>query len=105
MSEAVLPAAVPTPVGAVAVLYVTDHTFEDFGHTDLRQRHILIKSGMHADVQWMTLYHEWLHVILWDHGVELDEDREERVCNALAHAMVALGRAGRSLPGPGPDEG
>lgn len=41
--------------------------------------------------QWVTLYHEWLHVAAWDAGIGLKEEQEERVCDALSSFLFAAG--------------
>lgn len=52
----------------------------------------VIKINADADpvVQWMTLFHEWTHAVLWRSGVKLPEKPEDRVCDAMGAALAAM---------------
>jgi hypothetical protein len=52
-------------------------------------RTIYIRTDMHPKATLATLFHEWIHVVLWDAGVSLSKDDEERVCDALSSGLVA----------------
>lgn len=43
----------------------------------------LEKQQTHKQM-WQTLYHEWVHVVLWDSGCQLKLKDEEYVCDVIA---------------------
>jgi hypothetical protein len=53
------------------------------------ERCIRLKRGLHPITAWATLKHEWIHVVVWDAGVGLTSEVEERVADAISAALVA----------------
>lgn len=54
------------------------------------ERVIRINASDSRETQWLTLWHEWTHATLWHGGVTLPSKSEERVCDAMAAAIVAM---------------
>lgn len=52
-------------------------------------REILIEATLGSHAAWLTLFHEAMHCILTDAGIQLDEYTEERLCDAYAAHRVA----------------
>jgi hypothetical protein len=89
-----LPKAVMAPAGPFKVVRarLPDN---QCGYCDYMTRTIRIDESEMADVTVQAiLWHEWMHAVLWDVGVKLDEADAERVCNAVGLAMTVLSREG-----------
>jgi hypothetical protein len=91
-----LPTSVYSTLGPVPVVFVdtfrgdTSDSITD-GKWCPDERCIKLRANVALITQWVTLYHEWLHVAAWDAGIGLDEEREERVCDALSSFLFAAG--------------
>lgn len=59
------------------------------GKFDWPTRTITLDSALVGTAAWLTIEHERVHLILMDAGVMMDEDLEERICDAIAAARVA----------------
>ena len=94
-----LPAAVWSPLGPIAVQQVAGLETEDglrlYGRYNYETRTIDIDTGPLLLMQWQTLYHEWLHSVLHDHGFDLGPF-EEPVIDTIATALMAWWLADQS---------
>lgn len=87
-----LPKTMPSAVGSVPVVVVKDLKAGKqslMGQYKLAERTIYINEGMHATATRQTLWHEWIHCILLDSGVQLKTKQAEAVCDSLATALTA----------------
>jgi hypothetical protein len=50
---------------------------------------IFLKDSMPLNVAWQTLEHEKVHMILWDAGHTLPEDKEDAIADAIGANRVA----------------
>lgn len=79
----------PVPVELVKGLRAADG--EDcFGLWLPDERRIKINADADPIVQWLSLWHEWVHAQLWHAGVSLPKKPEEAVCNTIAAALAAM---------------
>ncbi len=69
--------------------FVDEAGKELLGQCDKAGRVIRMRSGQHPLTHDATLWHEWLHGVLWDAGVHLKPDLAERVCDSLSSGLVA----------------
>lgn len=70
-----------------------------FGECSTVEQTIRISEDLATRYKVMnTFMHEALHAAYWVYGVD-DEDKEERIVNAMSTAMVALFRDNPWLPG------
>lgn len=53
------------------------------------RRRIELDARLSGWGRWLVFFHEQCHQRLDDNGVKLDEEAAERVCDAMALAMVA----------------
>lgn len=87
-----LPSTVPSQLGPVPVTVVTDLKAKDgedcLGIFDYHARTIAIRAGLPRNVQWQTLHHEIVHMILWDAGVRLVEAMEETIADVVGSYRV-----------------
>lgn len=53
-------------------------------------RRIQVKTGLHPTQERHTLFHEWVHLVLWDSGLSniFSAEQQEAICDALASALV-----------------
>jgi hypothetical protein len=91
-----IPSSITLPAGAVSVGWRANLEASDaspcWGLFEWGERRITIREGLALTAAWLTLEHEAVHAILYDAGVELPSDVEERVCDAIAQARVAAMR-------------
>ena len=52
-------------------------------------RTVTLDADLRGNSAWLTLLHERVHMVLFDAGVTLSEEHEERVCDAIAQDWVA----------------
>jgi Zn-dependent peptidase ImmA (M78 family) len=89
-----LPKSVRSSAGAVPVRIVRDLRTPGkpdeklMGYFDPQKREILICGGMAKHAQWLTLRHEQIHALLFDAGIRLRSETEERICDVLAAGWV-----------------
>ena len=86
-----VPRSMHTALGEVRVRQVKKVDTEDsLGEYDSVKRLITLKKGLDHVQKHRTLWHEWVHVVLHDAGVDslLKDKQEEAVCNAIATALV-----------------
>jgi len=89
-----IPSTVYSALGPVPVTIVADLVDGDgealMGLWLPESRTIQLRAGMNPIATFATLLHERVHQILWDSGAKpLDEDEEERICDAISTALVA----------------
>ncbi len=91
-----LPPYVDTVLGPVPVILV--ERFEGakknerlFGRYVPIQRIIEINAAAPRNVQWQTLWHEWIHVVFWDAGLHnaFSQEQQECVADVIGTARVA----------------
>lgn len=89
-----LPCEMYSPVGPIPVELVRGLRASDgedcHGLWLEGARKIQIRAEDDRTVQWMTLWHEWTHAILWHAGVTLPAKKEESVCDAMGAALAAM---------------
>ena len=84
-----IPKSIKLPAGNVEV--VREHGHQEKGTAGLfkwGERVIVIDAGLGRTAAWLTLYHEWVHAVLADAGVQVPHKIEEDTANALAAALV-----------------
>jgi hypothetical protein len=85
----------PVPVEVVPKLKVNGE--EAFGHFSSWNRLIRVNPGPDPIMRHQTLYHEWMHMVLFDAGLQnlFTKEQQEMLCDAVgtARAVEALGRA------------
>lgn len=89
-----IPECVYSALGAVPVLLKPDLVTSDgetaFGLWLPETRTIELRVGLHPAALWQALLHERVHQILWDAGaMPRDDEEEERICDAIATALVS----------------
>lgn len=86
-----LPATLWSALGPVEVRETSDGLDDDLGEWDAEQRIVRVRPGIHPKTSQHTLYHEWVHLLLWDAGltVHFPPNLEELVCDTIATALVA----------------
>lgn len=87
-----LPSSIRSPLGQVPVVVVADLQCNDepaLGCFDVEQRRIAIKDSVPLIVQWQALFHEEVHLILWDSGHSTHDAAEEGIADAIATARAA----------------
>ena len=93
-----LPGSIPTQLGPVRVIIVKKlHYKRDgkkhqlFGRYRPIPRVIEISARATPVMQWQTLHHEWVHVVLGDAGLHnvFPEEQQEVICDLIATARVA----------------
>ncbi len=87
-----IPKSIPSIVGPVPVTHVVDLRDKTndacYGIWRSSERDVRLDAEMSPTTAWLTYWHEWAHIVFWDHGIRMDKDVEERVVNALAAARV-----------------
>jgi hypothetical protein len=84
-----IPKSVRLPAGDVAVVRESGHQAKGTaGLFRWSERVIVIDSGLGRTAAWLTLYHEWVHAVLADAGVQVPHKLEEDICNSLGAALV-----------------
>lgn len=68
-----------------------------FGHIHLDTQLIEINAGLANTVKQVALLHEIIHGMLFQGGVMLDYDTEEKVCIRLSFALLELIRQNPQL--------
>lgn len=61
---------------------------ELLGQWRCEQRDIRLTKGLSPIVAWQTFWHEWVHSVFFDAGVQLSEKKAEAVCDAIALART-----------------
>lgn len=87
-----IPDSVPSILGPVPCALVQDLRDKKdnacFGIWRADVRDVRLEREAHRVRQWQTYWHEWMHIVLTDAGVELSEAQAEVVCDAVANARV-----------------
>jgi hypothetical protein len=87
-----IPASIPSVLGPVPVTHVENLRDKNgvacFGIWNPDTRSVRLDSDMALTTAWSTYWHEWLHITLWDSGVELKSKLAERLCDTVATARV-----------------
>jgi Zn-dependent peptidase ImmA (M78 family) len=85
-----LPVEVPAASGPVAVLLAPVAGEGKMGSFDPSARTITVDSELPRHRQWWVLYHELVHVALWDSGgANLMKSKvQEAVCDGIATARM-----------------
>lgn len=88
-----LPKALWSPLGPVPIRLVRriDRKGRAFGRFNGKTRRIEILRRLPPWVQWQTLRHEWLHMVLFDAGLHnaFSGEQMEVLCDALGTALAA----------------
>jgi hypothetical protein len=64
---------------------------KQYGSTNVRKRRIRISVDQQADLMRSTLLHEAIHACLALNGIsQIDENTEERICQALEVPLLSL---------------
>lgn len=60
------------------------------GTYDPKTRIIKINASLSPKVQWQTLYHEWMHMVLFDSGCyqNLSAKAQELLCDSVGQARA-----------------
>lgn len=74
-------------------------TPEHLGEFTSEDRVVKVQRNLKRPIAWRVYYHEWTHSCLDDCGVQLTEDQEEAVCQAIAAGRLAELRASISEGG------
>lgn len=61
-----------------------------YGRVDWEPSEIMLKFGMGEQHACITLWHEIIHALLYHSSVELDEETEERIAEALGFGMYQV---------------
>ncbi len=66
------------------------------GLFDWCARKIHLRPGMERAPEWVTLWHESTHAVLFDGGVHqtLTKKQVEAICDAMGHHLTAMMQAG-----------
>lgn len=62
----------------------------NIGQCFYHSQKIELRKQLANDVIRSTICHELIHAIIFDAGIELSEDMEEAICNALGGRLFAL---------------
>ncbi len=93
MSVPPIPDTVYSILGPIPVVLVANLEDSDgeplLGKWEPEKRRILLCANVHPITSLVTLWHERVHQMLWDSGAGLDQEDEERVCDAISPAIVA----------------
>jgi hypothetical protein len=86
-------AVLPSTLGAVRIQRVPglkDSNDKDcLGLWSPKERLVKIEAELALTAAWHTLWHEWVHVVMWDAGlVGLRNVDEERIADVVASARV-----------------
>ena len=87
----VIPPYLDAPAGKI-VIGKADSLLEKreaYGESNFVKRTIALDSRLSRNTAWLTLEHERVHFILWDSGVRVDEETEERIADVIAQSRVA----------------
>lgn len=88
-----IPHTVYSILGPISVMLVDSLKDENgepaYGLWHADRRVIELCAGMHIAAAHQTLRHEWIHAVCDDAGVRIGGKRQERVCDAIASALVA----------------
>lgn len=87
-----LPTFLRSAIGRVPVVVVANLRCDDvdaLGCFDGEARVISIRAGVPLLVQWQSLFHEEVHLILWDSGHSTHDAVEEGIADAIATARTA----------------
>ena len=90
-----IPKTLPTHMGSVSVTLVPKLQAKDgtklMGFYKPKSREIEIRADMHSMATRQTLWHEWIHCILMDAGVQpKDNEVTEAICDTMGMALAAL---------------
>ena len=74
---------------------------DDFGQYDPKHRAITVLRSLEPWVKWQTLWHEWVHMVLFDAGSHnhLSPEQVEVLCDVIGTALVGQMRSGEGLTG------
>ena len=87
-----LPKSMPSPLGPIPIRTVKklrDKSGALMGKYFPNTRTIHLRKGMVPHATRQVLWHEWIHSVLFDAGVQLDRRDAEHVCDALGTALAA----------------
>lgn len=59
-----------------------------FGQWRPRKRRIVLATNMGPTTGMSVLWHEWIHAVLWDSGLPVDDKTMEQVCDVMAMALT-----------------
>jgi outer membrane biogenesis lipoprotein LolB len=86
-----IPPYLDAPAGKIAI-GKADSLLEKrdaYGESNFARRTIVLDSRLSRNTAWLTLEHERVHFILWDSGVRVDDETEERIADVIAQSRVA----------------
>jgi hypothetical protein len=93
-----LPKTIPSQLGPVRVKLVkrVGKKGKLMGRYSMEKRVIEVCSRASRRMQWQTLYHEWMHMVLMDVGLHnvLGLEQQEVLCDTVGTARVAEMLAG-----------
>lgn len=93
----VLPKSVPSPLGPVPVLIDPDLLDEgNLGEFNKLDRTITVQGELKPETSWVTFWHELMHLILYDSGVQyhLSPPAQETLCDAFGTYMTVAMQKG-----------
>lgn len=91
-----IPARVYSALGPIGVSYLTPKKARKLGlcgRYEFTTRSIQLNPGMVLESEWVTLWHEIMHVALMDAGVSrnaLTKEQEEVVCDAVGSFLTGM---------------
>lgn len=102
MPKLKLPKAIWSVPGDVMVNSLGDGKTDRLGEFDPEARVIEVKDTLSAEMQLLVLWHEIVHLALYDSGAVNTlkgrsgaRKKEEAVCDAIAQHLVGMTRAGQ----------
>lgn len=94
-----LPRIIKTPTTAFRVLSKTFDDPNQLGEIDWEADKIYIRKGLRSSQRWKAFFHELLHVVEYDVGLDLDDEGHSGAINRLALGLYAIFLANNwSLP-------
>ncbi len=80
------------PYRVSTVAKIDDGSGRDLiGHHCWQSRNLRVLAGIHGIARKSVIWHEWIHGVLADGGVDLAPADAERVCDVLAAALTGSG--------------
>lgn len=87
-----IPKTLPSLLGSVPVTLVKElkdkKGKEVLGMARWGERDVRVVETMPLVTQWYVYWHEWGHMVLFDAGVLLSEEKVEQICDVFALARV-----------------
>lgn len=83
----------PSPLGPIPVTVVKklrDRSGRLLGKYHPQERLIELEAKMSQPVAEQVLWHEWLHSVLFDAGVQLTREQTESVCDSVGTALATF---------------